>query len=421
MADTDNNNCPSCVAKPSSVYGPLPNNPNVVVQPYSPSTSEDMESSRQFYAMREARKGSLASTGIPEQAQSTQHVLSLTAAMLQRQNASEAESIPASGGLMLDPDGPGAVSRYRAPLEGAPWRERAMPVRQRTPEAFHAQVATMSQRATRAMSDEDALMPSQLTAPWIELQVRHIVEGGCAAVEQNNPFPPPDSRTLSELLDVQGRRPPNRVGDPQPLVGRTSKDTAGSPDSDTIHPPVAGEAGEKSCTWSKSYLGMAALTKAFFFDFSYKYAWYLDLRDALEPNKVADSDLTQETVVGERIANAIDRAKNALEDIVAGGYLPPASQYGDLVSMLEGHVNADPARPNPCSHDCPKRRIDLNSWKYSHKTWAHPQIFNILGNWTWEWVWLPRAGWWLFRTIRKRVALTYTLHFQVEYTISCIP
>ncbi|MBX3473680.1 MAG: hypothetical protein KF754_04795 [Planctomycetes bacterium] len=53
--DEINDSCPSCADNAGPAFGPSPGNPNLFMRPYTPPTADDLESSRQFYAAREAR------------------------------------------------------------------------------------------------------------------------------------------------------------------------------------------------------------------------------------------------------------------------------------------------------------------------------------------------------------------------------
>lgn len=154
MPDEENNlgrgslgegGCPSCAEHP---FGePLPGGFSVF--PYTPPTADELEFSRRFYANMKARTGHDPGEGIPAQEQAPEHEPTLTAEMLQRLNAGEAVLMPDISGLHKDPQGPAATPIHTASPEATP--ESAFS------EAIH-----------QAMSGQDAPMPSQLTAPWLQ-------------------------------------------------------------------------------------------------------------------------------------------------------------------------------------------------------------------------------------------------------------
>lgn len=178
----DDNNCPSCAGSAGSVYGPLANQPNVVVQPYVPPTEAEFEFSRRFYADLKTRNGRDPAAGIPVQAQAREHEPTLTAEMLRRLNAGEAVLMPDTSGLIVDPQGPAARSRHPAVFDAPP--------------TFEGAPSALLHRATNG---EDVLMPSQLTAPWFEPQVFQFQAEGGAQLPPI-PIPPP----LGPLHDPRG-------------------------------------------------------------------------------------------------------------------------------------------------------------------------------------------------------------------------
>jgi hypothetical protein len=134
MPDNENN-CPSCLGDTDAAFGSLTSNPNVFVRPYVPPTQAELEFSRNFYTAMESHPGHDPGAGILVQ----------TTITSQGQGA-----VPMQTGVQL-PAG-SIVARYPGPaLE-----------HQSTLESLMVGVNR------HAVSGEDLLMPSQLTAPWLE-------------------------------------------------------------------------------------------------------------------------------------------------------------------------------------------------------------------------------------------------------------
>ena len=135
--------CPSCADHPMGKALPG-STADVLIREYVPPTAAELEFSRNFYAAMEARTGRSPFTdGIPVQTQDASPGFGGIALR-------DGMMLPDISGLPMDPQGPAARS-----LRFASGREQAVP------DTF------VSSAVAHALSGQDVLMPSQLTAPWL--------------------------------------------------------------------------------------------------------------------------------------------------------------------------------------------------------------------------------------------------------------
>lgn len=160
MPDSENN-CPSCADKSGSVFGPLPNNPNVSVQPWAPPTANELAFSRQYYADR-------------------------------------------NGGTVTRPDETALIqAQLYAPV--APFLEQRVTVA--------AADGVTSSALRHLMSGEDILMPSQLIAPWFQAAPSAGSESAQAEAEDRGEDHARDPNDIANLKVEGGETKEGPFGD----------------------------------------------------------------------------------------------------------------------------------------------------------------------------------------------------------------
>lgn len=152
--------CPSCEERAGPV-GDVPGNPDVMVQAYTPPTAEELEFTRRFFAAKEARTNAKTGAASASDRPTSEAPLPIqtqdTTPSLEGIALKDGMKLAETTGLLVDPEGP-----------------TTRPARHTTPTVQPAPDTAASETIRRALSGEDVLMPSQLSAPWFE------PEGGAA-------------------------------------------------------------------------------------------------------------------------------------------------------------------------------------------------------------------------------------------------
>lgn len=155
----ESNNCPTCNDHPMGEALPG-STPSVLVQPYTPPTPAELEFTRNFYAAMEARNGNAPDEGVLVQTQGTSPALGNIALQ-------DGMKLPDISGMMMEPYGPVARS-LQAAADTSIFEPTSSALAATAKQiGFAPNVA--SNRLSYDSSDTDALIPSQLDAPWLEL------------------------------------------------------------------------------------------------------------------------------------------------------------------------------------------------------------------------------------------------------------